>query len=81
MDPQPPNRRKRPGAAMAEVAGALELPFVLVGMVLIGGGIGYLLDRWFHTSPGITLGGGFIGFVSGIWEVLRKLTRDRRKEG
>ena len=66
---------------MAEVAGALELPFVLVGMVLVGGGIGYLLDRSFQTSPAITLVGGFIGFAAGIWEILRKLTRDRRKEG
>lgn len=81
LDPQSSDRRKRPGVDIAQVAGALELPFVLVGMVLVGGGIGYLLDKSFHSSPVITIIGGFIGFVAGIWEILRKLSRERRREG
>jgi F0F1-type ATP synthase assembly protein I len=72
--------RKRPGVAMVQLAGALELPFVLVGSVLAGGGIGYLLDRSLHTSPGIALGGGFLGFIFGMWQILRQLSKDRKRE-
>lgn len=81
LDPQNPSPRKSPGTAITQVAGALELPFVLVGSVLAGGGIGYLLDRSFHTAPGIAVAGGFVGFAAGMWEILKKLSRDRKREG
>jgi F0F1-type ATP synthase assembly protein I len=66
---------------MTQVAGALELPFVLVGSVLAGGGIGYFLDRTLHTAPAILLIGGFLGFIAGMWQILKKLSRDRKREG
>ena len=53
---------------------ALDLPFVLVGAVLIGAGLGYLADGWLGTSPVLMLVVGGLGFVSGIFEVLRRLT-------
>lgn len=79
MDSQSP--RKRPGVAIAQVAGALELPFVLVGSVLVGGVLGYFLDRSLHTAPILAMCGGFLGFVAGMWQVLRKLARDRKTNG
>ena len=60
---------------------AMELPFVMVGGVLIGGGIGYFIDRAIHTSPTFTLIGGFVGFGLGLWDVLRLLSRNRRRSG
>src|SRR5229473_148316 len=30
---------------------AMELPFTLVGAILLAGGAGFLLDRWLHTKP------------------------------
>lgn len=52
---------------------ALELPFTLVGPVVVGAAIGYFLDRWLHTRPWLTLLMGAIGFFAGVREVLRRL--------
>ena len=62
---------------------AMELPFVMVGGVLIGGGSGYLLDRWLHIAPALTLVGGVGGFALAMRDILRRLSRDekRRKQG
>ena len=34
-----------------QTALALELPFTIVGAVLLGGVLGYFLDHWLHTKP------------------------------
>ena len=52
---------------------AFELPFTLVGPVVVGGAMGYFLDRWLHTRPWLTLILGALGFVAGVREVLRRL--------
>jgi len=67
---------KGPGSLMRQLALAMELPFVMIGGVVIGGGIGYLIDRWAHTSPLFTLIGGLLGFGGGIWDILRRLLRE-----
>jgi len=65
-----------PANLARQLALALELPFVMIGGVVIGGGIGYLVDRWAHTSPAFTLVGGLLGFAGGIWDILRRLSRE-----
>jgi F0F1-type ATP synthase assembly protein I len=55
----------------------MDLPFVLVGSVLIGAGIGYFLDKRFNTSPVLTLILGLLGFGGGMFEVIRRLTARR----
>jgi ATP synthase protein I len=52
---------------------AMELPFVLVSAVVVGGLLGYLLDRWLHTKPVFLLILGGIGFFAGVRDVLRRL--------
>jgi len=59
----------------------MELPFVMIAGVMIGGGAGYLLDRWLHTSPALTLILGGLGFAGGIWEIIKRLTREEKREG
>ncbi len=59
----------------------MDLPFVLVGAVLIGAVLGYFLDRRLGTSPTFTLILGGLGFVGGIMEVLRRLTGKRGSNG
>jgi ATP synthase protein I len=54
-------------------ASATELPFVLVIAMLVGGGFGYLLDRWLHTRPWLMLFFGVVGFGTGIRDVLRRV--------
>jgi len=56
-----------------QAAIAMELPFVLVSAVVVGGLLGYFLDYWIHTKPWLMLVFGGIGFYAGIREVLRRL--------
>ena len=58
---------------------AMELPFILVGGVVIGGGLGYWLDKQLHTSPGLTFFLGIVGFAAGVREVLRRLPKDNQE--
>jgi F0F1-type ATP synthase assembly protein I len=52
---------------------ALELPFTIVGAVLVGGVLGYFLDHWLHTRWTFTLILGGLGFAGGVREVIRRL--------
>jgi ATP synthase protein I len=56
-----------------QFAVAMELPFVLVGAVLLGGVLGYFLDRWLHTKPFLMLIFGALGFFGGVRDILRRL--------
>ena len=58
---------------LRQLSDVLDLPFVLVGAVVIGAGAGYFLDRKLHTSPILTLVLGALGFAAGITELLRRL--------
>ncbi len=52
----------------------MDLPFVLVGSLVIGAGLGYLLDKRFGISPILTLVLGLLGFAGGMFEVIRRLS-------
>lgn len=52
---------------------ALELPFTIVGAVILGGALGYFLDRWLHTKMIFMIVLGGVGFYAGLREVLRRL--------
>ena len=52
----------------------MDLPFVLVGSVVIGAGLGYVLDKRFGTSPVLVLLLGLLGFAGGMLQVIRRLT-------
>lgn len=66
---------KKPNGFMRQFAIATELPFILVGGVFVGGLIGYLLDRWWHTSPWLMIVGGGLGFAAGLRDLLRRLSK------
>jgi ATP synthase protein I len=53
---------------------AMELPFVLVAAVVLGGLMGYFLDRWLHTRMIFTLLLGAVGFFAGLRDILRRLS-------
>jgi len=56
-----------------QAAIAMELPFVLVSAVVVGGLLGYFLDHWLHTQPIFLLVLGGIGFYAGVRDVLQRL--------
>ncbi len=60
---------------------AMELPFVLVGGVVIGGGLGYWLDKQLGSSPALTFILGLVGFAAGVREVLRRIPKDDQEPG
>jgi F0F1-type ATP synthase assembly protein I len=66
-DQKPPDR---PGQMARQFALATELPFLLVGGVLGGGFLGFLLDHWLKTRPWGMLILGAVGFFVGIRQVL-----------
>ncbi len=72
--PPSPTPPKRPDPASRQFATALELPFVLVSAIVVGGFFGYLLDRWLHTKPVFMLVLGAVGFYVGVRDVLRRVT-------
>ena len=71
---QPP--RKRPAEGIRQLSDLMELPFLLVASVGIGGGAGYFLDKRFHTSPVFTLILGLLGFAAGMIQLVRRLSKD-----
>ena len=76
-----PSENHSPGAKEArgfsqQFAQAMELPFVLVAAILVGGAMGYFLDRWLHTKPVFMMILGGLGFVAGVRDVLRRIPKD-----
>jgi len=51
---------------------AMELPFIMVASIGVGGVIGYFLDQWLHTKPYLMLVFGLLGFVAGLRDMLRR---------
>ena len=56
-----------------QFAMAMELPFVIFASVAVGGALGFFLDRWLHTKPYLMLVLGFLGFLGGLRDVLRRV--------
>lgn len=66
---------RRAGDWMRQLAVALDLPFLLIGAVMGGGFIGYVIDQWLHTEPWFMLILGGLGFVAGLRAVLQTIAR------
>ena len=81
MASEPPDSSNRPKTAITQLALAMELPFIMIGGVVIGGGFGYLLDQRLHTGPMLALIFGVLGFGAGIWDIVRRLSRSEKSDG
>jgi F0F1-type ATP synthase assembly protein I len=79
MTQSSPESTKRRGAVLGQLAMVMELPFVLIMATLLGGGIGYLFDRWLHTTPILLLVIGAVGAALGLRDVIRRLSRYESK--
>lgn len=63
---------------MRELAMAMELPFIPIAAVLIGGGLGYVLDKKLGTAPLFVLLLGLLGFAAGLWEIIRRVKSNQK---
>ncbi|MGH9690997.1 MAG: AtpZ/AtpI family protein [Candidatus Acidiferrales bacterium] len=70
---------KDTGGTIKQIALAFELPFMVVAPVLLGGGIGYLLDRWLHTKPLLMIVLGIVGVILGIRDALKAASAEDQK--
>jgi F0F1-type ATP synthase assembly protein I len=59
----------------------MELPILLVASIAVGGGLGYFLDERLHTSPVFTLIFGLVGFAAGMFQLVRRLSKDTKGDG
>lgn len=82
MPSQPLDNNEKKESRTEQAAGfsrqfalAMELPFVIVASVAVGGVLGFFLDRWLHTKPYLMLVLGLLGFFGGLREVLRRVER------
>lgn len=79
-------RAREPAGTDAEARGsALGLAFrvttELVAGVVVGGAIGWLLDRWLGTSPVMLLVFFFLGAAAGILNVVRTAREMQARAG
>lgn len=44
--------------------GGADIGIHLLVCVLVGGGLGFALDRWLGWAPWLMLAGGFLGFAA-----------------
>jgi ATP synthase protein I len=79
MAPGNPSSQKDPGGAIRQMALAFELPFMLVGPVVLGGAIGYFLDRWLHTKPLLLIVLGILGVVVGVLDAIKIASAQDKK--
>lgn len=61
-----PERRPRGGVALAGTIGGYFALCILVGL-----GLGYILDRVAHTAPGFLIAGVVVGFIAGFYLVYK----------
>jgi ATP synthase protein I len=68
----PADARGRPaGADSSAIARGLRLSSELVAGVLLGGAIGWLLDKWLRISPWGMIVFLLLGFAAGVLNVIR----------
>lgn len=75
------DQKKIDPGTMKAIGVAWTLPFELIAPTIVGGGIGYLLDRWLHTAPLFLLIIGFVGFGVGLWNMIKAANSLEKKRG
>lgn len=50
---------------------AAAASYTLIGAIILLGGIGYALDRWWGTAPWLLVGGLALGIVVGFYELVK----------
>ena len=75
-DPKPESPGQHAAGFSRQFAVAMELPFIMVAAIVVGGLIGYFLDLWLHTKPYLMLLFGLLGFIAGLRDMLRRAAKE-----
>jgi F0F1-type ATP synthase assembly protein I len=81
VDPEDRKPDKISGDSARAFALAWSLPFSLVVPMVLGGGVGFLLDHWLHTKPIFMLVLGILGLGIGVREVVKAAALLDKKDG
>ena len=81
MAPEDRGPGKISGDSAKAFALAWSLPFSLVVPMVLGGGVGFLLDHWLHTKPLFVLVLGILGLGIGVREVVKAAALLDKKDG
>jgi ATP synthase protein I len=63
---------------MSAMSRGLRLGSEFIAAILVGAGIGYLLDMWLKTSPWLLLVMVLVGFAAGVLNVVRSAAEINR---
>ena len=74
----PTDKRKDP-SMLAALGTASGVGVQLGAAVLVGLGLGLLLDRWLHTPPWFLLIGLLLGILSGGYSVVRMVLKEIKR--
>ena len=72
----------KPGAAVpgSAMGLAFRVGLELATGLVVGGGLGWLLDRWWHTSPAMLILFFFLGAAAGMVNVFRTARELNRRD-
>jgi ATP synthase protein I len=62
---------KKDGSRREESQG-WSIAVEFIGAMLVGGGLGWFIDRWAGTGPWVMIGMLLLGFLTGLRSVLRQ---------
>ncbi|NQW03011.1 MAG: AtpZ/AtpI family protein [Acidobacteria bacterium] len=60
---------------MQRAGPAATASYTLIGGIVLLGGLGYLADGWWQTSPWLFLTGLFVGIVVGFYSIVMSTIR------
>lgn len=62
-------------ASLTRAGPVAAASYALIGAIILLGGLGYLADGWFGTTPWLLLTGLLLGIVVGFYELARVVWR------
>ena len=65
-------------AASSALAQGTRHAFEIAGTTLVGGGIGWMLDRWLETGPWLLLLFFLLGLTAGFWNLLKAVNAEAK---